>query len=93
MIAAIDSVAAANLKDGRAAGMSIGVVRGGDTLVLKGYGLADLELDVPTPARAVYEIGSVTKQFTAVAILQLAEQGKLSLDDDVTKHLPDSGRL
>lgn len=88
-VAAVDSVVATFLSGGRAAGMSVAVVRGNDTLVLKGYGLADLELDVPTPARAVYEIGSVTKQFTAAAVLLLAEEGKLSLDDDLTKHLPD----
>lgn len=87
--AAIDSVVAAFLKDGRAAGMSIGIVRGNDTIALKGYGKADLELDVATPPRAVYEIGSVTKQFTAAGVLLLAEEGKLSLDDDLTKHLPD----
>lgn len=88
-IAAIDSLVAANLKDGRAAGMSVGVLRGNDTLVLKGYGKADLELDVPTPPAAVYEIGSVTKQFTAAALLLLAEEGKLSLDDDLTKYFPE----
>lgn len=87
--AAIDSVVASFLKDGRAAGMSVGIVRGNDTLVMKGYGKADLELDVPTPPHAVYEIGSVTKQFTAAAVLLLAEEGKLSLDDDLTKYLPD----
>lgn len=86
--ASIDSIANAALKDGKAAGMSIAVVRGKDTLVMKGYGYADLEYDYPTPPRAVYEIGSVTKQFTAAAILQLQEMGKLSLDDPVTKHLP-----
>jgi CubicO group peptidase (beta-lactamase class C family) len=89
LIAAIDSLVEANLKDGRAAGMSVGVVRANDTLVLKGYGKADLELDVPTPPNAVYEIGSVTKQFTAAAMLLLAEEGKLSLDDDLTKYLPE----
>jgi CubicO group peptidase (beta-lactamase class C family) len=88
-IAAVDSVVAGFLKDGRAAGMSVAVLRAGDTLVLKGYGKADLELDVPTPANAVYEIGSVTKQFTAAALLLLEAEGKLSLEDDVTKHLPD----
>ena len=89
ILRSVDSVAASYLKDGRAAGMSIAVVRGRDTLVMKGYGFADLELDVATPDRAVYEIGSVTKQFTAAAILQLRDQGKLDLGDDVTKHLPD----
>ncbi|HEX5817478.1 MAG TPA: serine hydrolase domain-containing protein [Gemmatimonadales bacterium] len=87
--AVTDSVVAAALATGQAAGMTVAVVRGRDTLVLKGYGAADLELDVPTPAAAIYEIGSITKQFTAVAILQLAEQGKLSLDDELTTHFPD----
>ena len=85
---AVDAIVADALKDGRAAGMSVAVVRGADTIVMKGYGRADVELDVPTPERAVYEIGSVTKQFTAAAVLQLQEQGKLSLDDELTKHLP-----
>ena len=83
-----DSVAAAALATGRAAGMAIAVVRGNDTLVLKGYGYADLEFDVPMPADAIFEIGSVTKQFTATAILQLADSGKLSLDDDLSKYFP-----
>lgn len=89
IVAAVDSIVTDALKDGRAAGMSVAVVRGRDTIVLKGYGYADLEFDVPTPAAAIYEIGSVTKQFTAAAILQLQEQGKLSLDDDITRYLPD----
>jgi CubicO group peptidase (beta-lactamase class C family) len=89
IVAAIDSLVTAKLAGGQVAGMSVAVVKGRDTLVLKGYGSADLELDVPTPSRAVYEIGSVTKQFTAAAILQLRDDGKLSLDDDITKYLPD----
>ena len=88
LASAVDSIAAAALSGGKAAGMSIAVVRARDTLVLRAYGKADLELDVATPDRAVYEIGSVTKQFTAASILQLAEQGKLSLDDEITKYFP-----
>lgn len=86
--AAVDSLVADALKGGRAAGMSVAVVRGRDTIVMKGYGYADLEFNVATPPRAIYEIGSVTKQFTAAALLQLQEQGKLSLDDELTKYLP-----
>jgi CubicO group peptidase (beta-lactamase class C family) len=88
IVAAVDSIVANALKDGRAAGMSVALVKGKDTLVLKGYGYADLEFDVPTPPRAIYEIGSITKQFTASSILLLQEQGKLSIDDDLTKYLP-----
>ncbi|MEO8450167.1 MAG: serine hydrolase domain-containing protein, partial [Gemmatimonadota bacterium] len=88
MLARIDSIVMAPIKAGKLAGASIAVVRGKDTLVLKGYGLADLELDVPTPPNASYEIGSVTKQFTAVALMQLVEQGKVRLDDDITAYFP-----
>ncbi|HZS62538.1 MAG TPA: serine hydrolase domain-containing protein [Gemmatimonadaceae bacterium] len=88
VVTAVDSIAQAALGGGHAAGLSIAVVRGGDTLVLRGYGKASLELSVPTPDRAVYEIGSVTKQFTSAAILQLADEHKLSLDDDLTKYFP-----
>jgi D-alanyl-D-alanine carboxypeptidase len=88
LASAVDSIAAAALSGGKAAGMSIAVVRARDTVVLRAYGKADLELDVATPDRAVYEIGSVTKQFTAASILQLVEQGKLSLDDEITKYSP-----
>jgi CubicO group peptidase (beta-lactamase class C family) len=86
--AAIDSIVTAPITAGKLAGASVAVLHGTDTLVLKGYGKADLELNVPTPPDASYEIGSVTKQFTATAILQLAGEGKLSLDDEITKYFP-----
>jgi CubicO group peptidase (beta-lactamase class C family) len=87
---AADSIADAILKRGRVASLSVAVVRGRDTLVMKGYGMADLENDVPATAQTVYRIGSVTKQFTSVAAMQLVEQGKLSLDDEVTKYVPNA---
>ena len=87
---AADSIADAVIKRGRVAALSVAVIRGRDTLVMKGYGMADIENDVPATARTVYRIGSVTKQFTSVAIMQLVEQGKLSLDDDVTKYVPNA---
>ncbi len=86
--ATVDSIVAAALKPGASAGAAVAVVRGADTLALRGYGYADVEFDVPMPTRAIFEIGSVTKQFTAAAVLQLVEQGKVSLDDDLTKYLP-----
>lgn len=55
----------------------------------KAFGLANAELEVPMSEHIVFNIGSITKQFTAVAILQLMEQGKLSLQDQITKYLPD----
>ena len=65
------------------------IVKDGKTVLRKGYGLANLELGVPIQPDMVFEIGSVTKQFTAASILLLAERGLLSVDDEITKHLPD----
>jgi CubicO group peptidase (beta-lactamase class C family) len=56
-------------------------------LLNKSYGYASLELSTPMPENAHFDIGSVTKQFTAAAILKLVEANKLSLDDDFTKYL------
>ena len=85
----LDSIAESGVAEKRVAGLAAAVVKGNDTLLLKGYGKADVEWDVAMPDDAMFEIGSVTKQFTAAAILQLRDEGKLSLDDDVTKWLPD----
>jgi len=87
---AVDSIAAAAMRGGLVAGMTIGVAQRGETLVLRTYGFADVELGVPTPTRAIYQVGSITKQFTATAILQLQDKGKLSLDDDVSRYLPEA---
>lgn len=91
LVTALDSAARAHVADSMVAGASVAVVRGADTLLLSGYGYADLEWDVRTPAdgRASYEIGSMTKQFTATAVLQLVDEGKLDLDADMTTYLPE----
>ena len=70
-------------------GAAVIVVKDGKVVFRKGYGMANLELGVPVEPDMVFRLGSITKQFTAVAILMLVEQGKLSLDDDLTKFLPD----
>ena len=85
----MDSIAASPVVEGRVAGLAAAVVRGSDTLLIKGYGKADLEWDAAMTSDAVFEIGSVTKQFTAAAILQLRDAGKLDLDADITRYLPD----
>jgi CubicO group peptidase (beta-lactamase class C family) len=69
-------------------GCSLGVIRDGDFVYRKAYGLANLELGVPLSPQSVFYMGSVPKQFTAAAIVLAAEQGYLSLDDDVRKYLP-----
>ena len=65
------------------------VARGGEVEFLGASGMANLELDVPLQPDMVFEIGSITKQFTAVAIMMLVEEGVISLDDPMTKFLPD----
>jgi CubicO group peptidase (beta-lactamase class C family) len=85
----LDSIASANLARDRTIGAVVGIVKGADTLFLAPYGKADVESDVPMRTDAIFAIGSITKQFTAAAILQLRDQGKLGLDDDITKWLPD----
>ena len=89
LVERLDSIAGAGVREDRSVGVVAAVVKGKDTLLLKAYGKADVEGDVPMTVDTVLAIGSDTKQFTAAAILQLRDQGKLSLDDDITKWLPD----
>lgn len=70
-------------------GAAVAVWRGGRTLFAKAYGMANLTHEVPFTVTTPTNIGSTSKQFTAFAIMLLAEQGKLSLDDDVRKHIPE----
>jgi CubicO group peptidase (beta-lactamase class C family) len=85
---ALDSIAASFVTGNRTVGLVAAVAKGSDTLLLRSYGKADVEWDVPMPVDAMFEIGSVAKQFAAVSILQLRDAGVLSLDDPLTKWLP-----
>lgn len=85
---AVDSLARAYVAQRGAPSVAIGVVRRGETIVMKGWGKADLENDVAATEHSVYRIGSVTKQFTAAAVMQLVEQGKVRLTDSIGAHLP-----
>jgi D-alanyl-D-alanine carboxypeptidase len=71
-------------------GLALAVVRDGRLVKQSGYGLANLELRVPATPETVFEIGSVTKQMTAAAIMLLVEEGKVALDDPLSKYLPDT---
>ena len=86
---AVDAVASEVIEKEQIVGLSIGVAKDGKQLLAKGYGLANVEFSVPATAETVYRIGSITKEFTAVAILLLAEDGKLNLDDPLSTFLPD----
>lgn len=83
----VDSLVHHYLDSARMAGVAIAVVKDNQPLLLKSYGYADLAFDTKLPIHASFEIGSVTKQFTGAAILQLVEQGKLTLDDDIAKYI------
>jgi CubicO group peptidase (beta-lactamase class C family) len=69
-------------------GAAVLVVRNDAVLLRKGFGMANLELKVPVDPEQVFRVGSITKQFTAVAILQLAGAGKIKLDDDISTYVP-----
>ena len=88
-VEAIDEIVMAPIREGLMAGASVAVVQGGERIAVRGYGWANLELDVPTPEDAIYEIGSITKQFTTAALLQLQEQGLVDLDAALPTYLPD----
>jgi CubicO group peptidase (beta-lactamase class C family) len=88
LAAYVDSVVKAAITAHKTVGASVAVVKGGRTLLAKGYGLADMENDVPATDETVYRIGSITKQFTAAAIMRFVEQGKISLDDTLQKFFP-----
>ncbi|MET6990838.1 serine hydrolase domain-containing protein [Sediminicola arcticus] len=82
-----DSLFQASIDSAQIAGASILVFQKDKMLLNKSYGYASLELAAPIPSNGIFDIGSVTKQFTAAAILKLVETGKLSLNDDFTKYL------
>ncbi|HLZ11408.1 MAG TPA: serine hydrolase domain-containing protein [Candidatus Acidoferrum sp.] len=70
-------------------GCALGVIRDGKFLYKRGYGTASLELGVPIASDSVFYLGSISKQFTAASVVLAAEQGFLSLDDDVRKYIPE----
>ncbi len=70
-------------------GAAVGIFKDGKILYARGYGMANLEHDIPITPHSVFRVGSVSKQFTAMCIALLAEMGKLSLDDNIRKFLPE----
>lgn len=84
----VDDLFQSLIKPG-APGASVAVIREGKVVLQKGYGMANLEYDVPIRPETVFHVASVSKQFTAMAIVLLELDGKLSLEDDVHKYLPE----
>ncbi|WP_199878802.1 serine hydrolase domain-containing protein [Pseudoalteromonas sp. T1lg88] len=83
----IDSIMDAAI-DKDAPGCNLGISHQGQFIHKRGYGLANLELDVPLDGNQVHRMASVSKQFTAMAVLLLVQQGKIDLDQDIRTYLP-----
>jgi D-alanyl-D-alanine carboxypeptidase len=85
----LDEVAKKIIAQERVVGASVLVARGGHIILHKGYGFADLNLEAPAKDETVYHVVGPMLPFTGIAVMQLAERGKLSLDDDISKYIPE----
>jgi len=88
--AAIDNYVTAEMKRQRIPGLAVGIYDRGRILLAQGYGLANVELSVPVKPETIFQSGSTGKQYVSAAIMMLVEEGKLSLDDSITKYFPDA---
>jgi len=86
----VDQVVAKDMKRFGYPGLCVGVVKNGKLVKKKAYGSADVELGAPMKDDDIFEIGSMTKQFTAMLTLMLVDEGKIGLDDPVSKYIPES---
>jgi D-alanyl-D-alanine carboxypeptidase len=86
----VDSYVTAQMKRRSIPGLALAVIRHGKVIKMRGYGLANVELGVPVHSDTVFDLASVTKQFTATAILSLMEEGKVRLDDQISRYLPNT---
>src|SRR5262249_50821415 len=84
---AVDALVAAQMRERHIPGLSLAVVREGKVILAKGYGLANVEHGAPAKPETIYQSGSVGKQFTATAVMMLVEEGKLALDDKISRYL------
>src|SRR5579862_5173057 len=85
----VDDVMRAQMKANHVPGAELLIKKGNKVLKRTAYGLADIELNVPMKPDMLLETGSIGKTFTAVDVMRLVEAGKLSLDDSVTKYVPE----
>jgi CubicO group peptidase (beta-lactamase class C family) len=84
----LDKLISSGFKENEPGGVAF-VAQKGKIIYLRPFGMANMELDVKMRPDMVFSIGSITKEFTSISILQLMEQGKLSLQDELTKYIPD----
>jgi CubicO group peptidase (beta-lactamase class C family) len=88
--ATVDEFVNSELRAQHIPGVALAVVRDGRIILAAGYGMANVELGVPTKPESIFQTGSVGKQFTATAVMMLVEEGKVGLDDKISKYFPDS---
>ena len=87
---AVDVYVRAEMAKQLVPGLALLVSRGGHVIRVQGYGLANVELQVPVKPKTIFQSGSVGKQFTATAVMMLVEEGKIGLEDPLTKYFPDA---
>ena len=88
--AKVDAAVEAQRKAQKIPGVSLAVCRDGKIVKASGYGLANVELDVPVTPETIFQTGSVGKQFTSMAVMMLVEEGRIGLEDHLTKYIPES---
>ncbi len=86
----VDGYVRSQLAERHIPGAAIAVVKNGKIIKSEGYGLASIEFDAPATKETVFEIGSVSKQITAVAVMLLVEDGKINMDEKISKYLPNT---
>src|SRR5687767_13030713 len=86
----VDSLIAAEMKARRIPGVAIAVIDNGKVVLKKAYGTANLETETPLRTDAVFELASITKQFTAAAIMLLVREGKVKLDEPIASYIDNS---
>ncbi|MGA7785029.1 MAG: serine hydrolase [Candidatus Acidiferrales bacterium] len=89
-ISKIDEYVTAEMGREHIPGLAIGVYSRGQILLAKGYGLANIELNVPVKPETIFQSGSVGKQFVSAAVMMLVEEGKVGLDDSIVKYFPNA---
>lgn len=88
--AKVDAAVRKQMSDQNIPGVSVAVVRDGRVVKAMGYGLANIEVGAPMRPETILQAGSITKQFTASAVMLLVEEGKVGLDDSITKYFPEA---
>src|SRR5688500_20300806 len=84
----IDDYIRAEMQSQQIPGVALAIVKDGNIVLARGYGLANVEHQVPVKPETIFQSGSMGKQFTATAVMMLVDEGKHSLDDKVTKYFP-----